>query len=291
MTPKFRHPTQTRARSALAFAAAIAGTTSGGPVAWSQGATAPAAAKVQVPNPAPSATATKSAAAVATPAATTLAPECAQTADRAKAVAACTAFLKDLGKVVKPDQGLLASALSARASAYSAQALMKPAFNDVTRALYHAPKDARLWSQRGQIRQVLGQNIRCAADFSIALKNDPKLVQALIGRSECFRRVGALPKAIADADEALKVDPKSTAALTTRAYAQLRLGKFDRAIADADDALKIDPNSARAYLTRGLAQERTDKAKADADVKKALELDPQIKTEKGLAETLKRFKL
>ena len=85
--------------------------------------------------------------------------------------------------------------------------------------------------------------------------------------------------------------PRRISALASRAYAQLRLGKADQALADAEDAIKNDANSARGYLTRGLAQERTDKAKADADVKKALSLDPQIKNEPGLAEILKRFSL
>ena len=113
----------------------------------------------------------------------------------------------------------------------------------------------------------------------------------MVGRGDCYRRVGALPKAIADADAALKLDPKSASAFAMRSYANLRFGKMEQAMADAEEALKIDANSARAYLTRGLAQETKDKTKAEADVKKAVSLDPGLKTEKGLAEILKRFAL
>lgn len=217
--------------------------------------------------------------------------DCTGGTDAAKAVVACSTYIKDIGKAGHKDNERMGTVLAARAAAYKSQGLLKPALVDITRALYHAPKNASLWSQRGQIRLGLGQHIRCAADFSIAIKYDPKMVPAYVGRSDCYRRLGALPKAIADASEALKVDPKSAAALAARGYAQLRLGKNDLALADAEAALKSDANNARAYLTRGLAQEKTDKAKADADVKKAVSLDAGLKTEPGMAEILKRFGL
>ena len=128
-------------------------------------------------------------------------------------------------------------------------------------------------------------------NFSIALRYDPKMVDALVGRGDCFRRLGALPKAIADADAALNLEPRSAPAYAMRSYAKLRLGKTEQAVADAEEAIKIDPNTARAYLTRGLALEAKEKTKADVDVKKAVSLDPTLKTEKGLAEILKRFSL
>lgn len=217
--------------------------------------------------------------------------DCTQKADLAKAVTSCTVYLKEFGKSASKSSDRLAGAHASRAAAYSAQGLHKLALADITRALYHGPKDAKLWSQRGQIRTALGQNIRCAADFSLALRYDPKMADALVGRGDCYRRVGALPKAIADADAALKLDPKSASAYAMRSYTNLRFGKTDQAMADAEEALKIDANSARAYLTRGLAQETKDKVKAEADVKKAVALDPTLKSEKGLIEILKRFAL
>jgi tetratricopeptide (TPR) repeat protein len=278
-----------RASAALAFGVVLA---SGAITHAQTPATQPAgAAKAPVAAPAPGTAAAK----VTVPAAATtsssaaIPSDCSQTADKAKAVVACSTYIKDLGKAGQKDNDRMATVLSTRAAAYSGQGLHKAALTDITRALYHLPKDAKLWHQRGQIRQALGQHFRCAADFSIALKHDPKMAQAYVGRGDCYRRLGALPKAIADSDEALKLDPKSAAALSTRAYAQLRLGKNDRALADAEDAIKADPNSARGYLTRGLAQEKTDKAKADADVKRVLELDPKIKAEAGLPAILKRF--
>ena len=217
--------------------------------------------------------------------------DCTQTTDGAKAVAACTTYLKDPTTAAAKDNEAVATAYASRAAGYQQQGLNKQALGDVTQALYRSPKNAKLWLQRGRVRLLLGQHIRCAADFSIALRYDAKLADAYVGRSECYRRLGALPKAIADADEALKIDPKSAPALASKGYAELRLGKTDAAATDAEAALKLDPNSARAYLTRGLAAEQSDKAKAEADVKKALSLDPGLKAEPGMAAILKRFSL
>ena len=273
---------------AAIMAAAFATT----PPASAQTSTAtPAQAQAQTPAKPAAPAATPAPPAPAGIASAPVPADCAQKADVAKAVTSCTAYLKEFGKSASKASDRLATAHANRAAAYSAQGLHKPALADITRALYHGPKDAKLWSQRGQIRTALGQNIRCAADFSIALRYDPKLADALVGRGDCYRRVGALPKAIADADAALKLDPKSASAYAMRSYTNLRFGKTDQAVSDAEEALKIDANSARAYLTRGLAQETKDKAKAEADVKKAVALDPSLKTEKGLVEILKRFAL
>lgn len=181
--------------------------------------------------------------------------DCTPSPDAARTVTACTAYLRAIGRTGARDNDRMATVLASRATGYTGQGLHKAALGDITRALYHLPNSAPLWHQRGLIRSALGQNIRAAADQSIALRHDPRLGAAYVARSESYRRLGAWPKAIADADA----------------------------------ALKLDAGSAPAYLARGLALEKTDKAKADADVKKALELDPQLKTAPGLADILKRF--
>lgn len=211
--------------------------------------------------------------------------DCAQTADRDKAITACTAMMKEVAK----EKDKLSTAYVNRSAAYQGKGDLKKALSDMTWGVVYNPKNAELWLKRATIRDSLGQNIRAAADYTIALKNDAKLTQAYIGRGEAYRRLGALPQAIADASEALKLDPKSHVALANRAYAQLRLGQVDKAKADADEALKLSDKSARAYLVRGLAQEKSDKAKAVADVKKALELDPKLKDEKINQEAMKRL--
>jgi tetratricopeptide (TPR) repeat protein len=216
-----------------------------------------------------------------------LAADCTQTADRDKAIGACTSLLKEAGN----DSGKLQTAYVGRAAAYRSKGQLPEAQSDLTRALYYNPKDASLWYQRGLVRAARGQNIRAGADFNLALRYDPKHVPSLIERGEAFRRLGALPKAISDAGEAIKLDPRSAAAYGNRAYAQLRMGKLDLAAADAAEAIKLDDKSARGHLVRGLAAEKADKAKAAADVKRALELDPELRKARELQEVIKRLGL
>ena len=190
--------------------------------------------------------------------------DCTQRADLPKAVAACDALVKEAGK----DAAKLAPAYTNLATAQKASGDLRKALTNYGWALVYDRQNAKLWYERGLIRQALGQNIRAAADHSLALRYDPKMIGAYIERGDLYRKLGALPRAVTDATEALKLDPKSATALANRSYALLRMNQLDKAKADADEALKLDPKSATAYLTRGLSQEKSDKAKALADVRR-----------------------
>jgi tetratricopeptide (TPR) repeat protein len=210
------------------------------------------------------------------------AADCKQTADRGKAIVACSALIKEAGT----DNAKFVEAYVGRATASLATAKPADALADLKRAIAYDPKNADLWLKSGNVRAVLGQKIRAAADYSIAAKYDPKSSAALAGRAEMYRLLGALPRAISDSTEALKLDPKLVGALSTRAFSQQRLGRDKEAIADADEAIKLDPKAMLAYLARGLAQAKTDKVKATTDLKKVLELEPKSQL---AAEMLKKL--
>lgn len=207
--------------------------------------------------------------------------DCKQTADKVKAIAACTAVIKDAAK----DKAKLAEAYSARAAALAAE---KPrdALSDLSQALYAEPTNAALWTKRADVRSMLGQHFRAAVDYSVALKYAPNNVAALLGRGDQYRRLGVLPKAIEDADAVLKIDPKSAVAYANRAYAEQRYGQDDKAYKDAEEAIKLDPKSALAYAARGFAKLKTDKQGGLTDLKKALELDPKLE---AVTEALKKL--
>jgi Flp pilus assembly protein TadD len=57
------------------------------------------------------------------------------------------------------------------------------------------------------------------------------------------------------------------------------LGRYDEALKDYDEAVKLDPKNGRIYANRGaikLRQRKTEQARND--FKKAMELDPALKT-------------
>ena len=57
-----------------------------------------------------------------------------------------------------------------------------------------------------------------------------------------------------------------------------KIGKFGLAIADYTQAIHLDLNDVEAFYNRGLAYQKKGEAeKAEADFKKAQELDPSLK--------------
>jgi tetratricopeptide (TPR) repeat protein len=67
-------------------------------------------------------------------------------------------------------------------------------------------------------------------------------------------RNGDLPAAIADFTEAIRLDPKNAMAYFNRAFARQNKGDLEGAIADYNEVIRLDPKNANAYLNRGLAK-------------------------------------
>jgi lipoprotein NlpI len=83
-------------------------------------------------------------------------------------------------------------------------------------------------------------------------------------------------RAIADFTEAIRLDPKYAAAYDNRGNAYNAKGDFDRAIPDYTEAIRLDPKNAFAYRHRGLAYFYNGNfAKALADLGQASGLDPK----------------
>jgi tetratricopeptide (TPR) repeat protein len=68
---------------------------------------------------------------------------------------------------------------------------------------------------------------------------------------------GKYDEAIADFTEAIKLDPKYAYAYNNRAACYIKQQKYKEAIADCDKAIQIDANYGLAYLNRGIAKEMT----------------------------------
>ena len=73
-------------------------------------------------------------------------------------------------------------------------------------------------------------------------------------------------EAIADYTEAIKLNPKDAEAYYNRGNAKYRLKQYKEAIADYDKAIELKPEDAQAYYNRGFAyREVGKKEEADAD--------------------------
>ena len=68
-----------------------------------------------------------------------------------------------------------------------------------------------------------------------------------------LRRKGDYDKAIADYTEAIRLNPKLAEAYYSRGFAYGKKGDYDKAIADYTEAIRLDPKYAEAYYNRGVA--------------------------------------
>lgn len=144
---------------------------------------------------------------------------------------------------------------------------------------------ADLYSLRGAAK-VTRDREGAVADFSEALKADPKHAVALGNRGEMFRRGGDLDRAIADLDGAIALDAKA-AFLMSRGRVHAARGDQDKAVQDFDRVIALTPDDPHAYQGRADAYRRGgDREKAVRDYDKALALNPDAKTKSDIEAAL-----
>jgi tetratricopeptide (TPR) repeat protein len=111
-----------------------------------------------------------------------------------------------------------------------------------------------------------GDYDRAIAEYSIAIKVDPKRTEIYIKRGQAWWQKGDYDLAIADFDRAMKLDPALAPAYLHRGIVLAARGDHGAAIADFDRATTLRPSDAAAVLYRGLSlakQGETDRAADD----------------------------
>src|SRR5947208_1753877 len=91
------------------------------------------------------------------------------------------------------------------------------------------------------------------ADYTEAIRLDPKFSQAWRDRGAAFYFKKDYAKAIENYDEAIRLDPTSARAFTNRGAAYKKQGRNDRAIADESEAIRLDPTMPEYFDNRGLS--------------------------------------
>src|SRR5262249_52469024 len=135
---------------------------------------------------------------------------------------------------------------------------------------------SRLHNSRGIAWHDKGDLDRAIADYSEAIRLNPKLATAYYNRGIAWRAKGDLDRAIADYSEAIRLDPKLAAAYNNRGNAWSDKGDLDGAIADYSEAIRLNPKYTIAYRNRGLANLYAGTPpKALADLAQAHGLDPK----------------
>jgi tetratricopeptide (TPR) repeat protein len=129
---------------------------------------------------------------------------------------------------------------------------------------------ALAYIHRGSVWRAIGQSDKAIADWSEAIRLDPKNAYAYSARGGAWGAKNENDKAIADCNEAIRLDPMDVTAYNSRASARLRKGQYDKALADYDEVLRLDPKSSVAGDNRRNLREM--KLKFD-DCNRAIGLD------------------
>jgi tetratricopeptide (TPR) repeat protein len=113
------------------------------------------------------------------------------------------------------------------------------------------------------------------ADFSEAIRLDPKIVAAYAGRAASYVRKGNLDLALKDLNEGLRLNPNNAAVHNGLGLYHMAKGEYDSALVDFNTAIRLVPQYLYAYSHRAEAYESNgDLAAALADFRVALGLDP-----------------
>jgi tetratricopeptide (TPR) repeat protein/tRNA A-37 threonylcarbamoyl transferase component Bud32 len=155
---------------------------------------------------------------------------------------------------------------------------------------------------RGQSLLAEGKYQLAADAFSAALQNDPRNVDALLGRAAAYEAlspvdVDVIEKALADVDQVVTLAPQNAAGYRERARLGLLFGQTSdmrTALADVDRAVALAPQSARAHFVRGwailnfpLVDDAPNPSAALPDLQKAVALDGgNAEAQLTLAQTL-----
>ena len=111
-----------------------------------------------------------------------------------------------------------------------------------------------------------GDYDRAIAEYSIAIKVDPKRTESYVKRGLARSHKGDYVRAIADFDRALKLDPGLAPGYLHRGIVLAARGDHESAIADFDRATTLRPSDAAAALYRGISLVKvgeTDRAAED----------------------------
>ena len=112
---------------------------------------------------------------------------------------------------------------------------------------------AKAYGRRGYAYQAKGNRDKAIADYTEAIRLDPKDSVAHCDRGRAYGSKGEYDKAIADCTEAIRLDPKYADAYCSRGCAYGRKGGYDKEIADCTEAIRLNPKDAVAYYNRGYA--------------------------------------
>ena len=140
-----------------------------------------------------------------------------------------------------------ASAYYNRGLAYASRGDIDKALADFTQAIRNNPKFGPAYNNRGVANQLAGKHDDAMTDYSKAIELNPKDARAYHGRGTVYQSKGDFKKAIEDFSEAVRIDPKFGFAYFNRGVVYARLKDYSQAIKDYDETIRLYPKYAAAH--------------------------------------------
>jgi len=148
------------------------------------------------------------------------------------------------------------------------------ALADYSTAIRIDPRYEKPFNNRGNVRKDMGDIDGALADYSEAIRLKPDYHTALANRADLYDDTGEFDLALADLDRALGIDSRSARVFNLRGLISRKKNELDRAIADFDRAVRLEPKYLYAYVNRGLSYEtKGELDRALADFRAALDID------------------
>jgi tetratricopeptide (TPR) repeat protein len=171
-----------------------------------------------------------------------------------------------------------AQALFDRANAYGMADDHRKAIADYSDALKLEPKEARTYLNRADSYVAVYENELAISDVEKALsllgdRDKNALATAYNTQGRASGNNGDLARALAGFGKAIELLPNFAAAYINRGFFLSASGQQDLALADFDIGLRLEPNNEGIYLNRALANRRKgDNVRAISDATEALKV-------------------
>jgi tetratricopeptide (TPR) repeat protein len=145
-----------------------------------------------------------------------------------------------------------------------------------TEALRIDPRYSKAYLKRGQIHRLRGEAELALRDFTAVLEIEPREVEALLQRADTLLAGNRLDEAIADYRLCLRFRPTSVWARSRLASVYQRQTQYEDALAQWTEIIRLRPTDATAVFRRGMVFLTCSRfQQAVGDFTRTLELNPQ----------------